>query len=293
MTTPRSQPDLFLAVIGDAPFRDQLDLMSVPVVSLAKGRRAEPIRFQRGNTSVEVSAPPHIGIATIWDFDFVLWAVSQLNDAVNLAADRGEPMPPPTIRAPAYDILRAVGRGAGGKDYLALREALDRLKATTIRTTIRANGKRGSTFSLVEQVEWAEDPLGKPLGVSVTLPQWLYGAVLDRRVLSLDSRYFELTSGLGRWLYRVARKQAGDRADGWRWAFTDLHERSGVTRDLKRFAHDLRRLAEANNLPEYWLTAYADAHGVEHLHACRRSKLSLDHPGREIPIRKRRGDPAL
>ncbi len=41
--------------------------------------------------------------------------------------------------------------------------------ATTIRTTIRANGKRGSTFSLVEQVEWAEDPLGKPLGVSVSV----------------------------------------------------------------------------------------------------------------------------
>ena len=53
-------PDLFLAVIGDVPSRDALDLMSVPVVSLAKARRVTPIRFQRGDMSVEVSAPSNI-----------------------------------------------------------------------------------------------------------------------------------------------------------------------------------------------------------------------------------------
>lgn len=283
-----AQPDLFLAVVGDAPFRDGLDLMAIPVVSLAKGRRAEPIRFKRGDMSVEVSAPPHIGIATIWDFDFVLWAVSHLNEAVN----RGE-TPPPTIRAPAYDILRAVRRGTSGREYQGLRDALDRLKATTIRTTIRANGKRGETFSLIEHVQWAEDAFGKPLGVSITLPQWLYRAVLDHRVLSLDSRYFDLSGGLARWLYRVSRKQAGDRPDGWRWTLADLHQRSGVTRPLKGFAYDLRKLIEANPLPEYWLTAYADDTGTECVHVTRRSKLALDHPGRETPLKSRRLDPAL
>jgi plasmid replication initiation protein len=283
-----AQPDLFLAVVGDAPFRDGLDLMAIPVVSLAKGRRVEPIRFKRGDMSVEVSAPPHIGIATIWDFDFVLFAVSQLNEAVN----RGE-TPPPTIRAPAYDILRAVRRGTSGREYQGLRDALDRLKATTIRTTIRANGKRGETFSLIEHVQWAEDPSGKPLGVSITLPQWLYRAVLDHRVLSLDGRYFSLTGGLARWLYRVSRKQAGDRPDGWRWTLADLHQRSGVTSPLKAFAYDLRKLIEANPLPEYWLTAYADEAGTDCVHVTRRSKLAADHPGREIPLKSRRLDPAL
>lgn len=289
----RSHPDLFLTVIGDAPFRDQLDLMSVPIVSLAKAKRVEPIRFKRGATEVEVSAPSHLGIATIWDWDFLLWAVSQLNEAVDAAAKAGADMPPATLRAPAYDILRAVKRGTGGKDYLAMREALDRLKATTIRTTVRSAGKRGTTFSMIEQVSWSEDPAGKPLGVSVTLPDWLYRAVLDHRVLSLDSRYFDLTSGIARWLYRVVRRQAGNRPDGWRWSLADLHEQSGVTRDLKKFAHDVRRLADANPLPEYWMTIYADVNGVEHMHATRRSTLSLDHPGREIAVRRYRGDPSL
>jgi len=283
-----AQPDLFISVIGDAPFRDALDLMSVPIVSLAKARRTTPIRFKRGDMSVEVSAPSNIGIATIWDWDFLLWAVSQLNEAVN----RGE-TPSATINAPAYDILRSVRRGTSGREYQGLRDALDRLKATTIRTTIQAAGKRGDTFSMIEQVSWAEDPFGKPLGVSVTLPQWLYRAVIDRRVLSMDGRYFDLTGGLERWLYRVVRKQAGDRPDGWRWTFADLHERSGVTRERKKFAHDLRRLIEANGLPEYWLTVYTDVSGDECLHAVRRSKLTVGHAGYEFPTRQSRLDPPL
>jgi hypothetical protein len=33
-----------------------------------------------------------------------------------------------------------------------------------------------------------------------------------------------------------------------------LHERSGVTRDLKRFAFDIRKIAETQPLPEYGIT---------------------------------------
>lgn len=283
-----AQPDLFLAAISDAPFRDGLDLMSVPIVSLAKSRRVEPIVYRRGDVSVEVSAPPHIGIATIWDLDVILWAISQLNEAV----DRGE-TPPPVIHAHAYDILRATKRGTGGREYLGLREALDRLVATTIRTTIRASSRRGETFGLLERVAWAEDEAGRLKHVAITVPHWLHSAVMDRRVLALDPRYFEMTSGMGRWLYRVARKQAGDRDDGWRWTFADLHARSGVTRPLRSFASDLRKLVKANPIPEYWLETYTDTTGVECLHIARRSKLAHDHAGREAKPRRHRRDPAL
>ncbi len=286
LATRLEQPDLFLSALVDAPLRDGLDLMSVPVVSLAKGRRAAPIRFTRGEVEVEVSAPAHIGIATIWDFDLILWAVSQLNQAV----DQGE-TPPATIRAVPYDILRAIKRGTSGAEYRSLKAALDRLKATTIRTTVRSKGKRGETFSLLDHVLWEEDERGRPLGISITVPRWLLKAVLDRRVLAIDPRYFEVTSGLGRWLYRVARKQAGDRADGWRWTMAELHERSGVTRPLRSFASDLRRLVKANALPEYQAELYADTTGAECLHIARRSKLAFDHPGYEPRLRRNRRDP--
>lgn len=282
------QPDLFLASITDAPWRDGLDLMSVPIVSLSKSRRVEPIRFERGGVAVEVSAPAHIGLATVWDLDVVLWAISQVNEAMN----RGE-TPPPTINAPAYDILRATRRGTGGDHYERLKAALDRLTATTIRTNMRTRGGRWwETFHLVEAVAWEEDDAGRSRGVSVTLPDWLMRAVVDRRVLALDPRYFDLTSGLGRWLYRVCRKQAGDGSAGWRWSVADLHGRSGVTRPLRSFAADLRKVVAANDLPEYALTLYTDATGAEAVHAVRRSKLALDAPGHEPRTRRNRRDPA-
>jgi len=263
--------------VADAGHRDQLDLMAVPIVSLAKSKRSTPIEFTKGDVKVEVSAPAHIGIATIWDLD---------------AMNRGE-TPPPTIAAPAYDILKGVKRHTSGTEYRRLKEALDRLKATTIRTTIRAKGKRGETFSLIERVRWAEDEQGRPLGIEVTVPQWLHSAVTDRRVLALDPRYFDITSGLGRWLYRLARKQAGDRSDGWRWSIADLHERSGVANSRKQFAYDLRKVIESNALPEYWLSLYENEAGDKVVHAVRRSKLALDHTGHELPLRRNKLDPRV
>lgn len=287
MTRELPHPDLFLAVSGDVPFREALDLMAVPIVSLAKRKRTKPIVYQRGDTQIEVSAPSQIGIATVWDLDFVLWAVSHLNDAIN----RGQE-PSPVLHAHAYDILKGVRRGTSGTEYAQMRQALDRLKATTIRTNIRSRGRHGETFSLLEHVQWTEDPSGKPRGVTITLPRWLYLSVLDRRVLALDNRYFDITSGLGRWLYRVSRKQAGDQQFGWRWTLSELHERSGVTRPLKSFAFDIRRLVEANDLPEYSFSLYRDVNGDECLHVTRRSKLAKGEEGYEIPHSRRRLDPA-
>lgn len=290
-TPPRTtaQPDLFLAHVTDAAFRDQLDLMSVPVVSLAKGKRKEPIRFKRGDIEVEVSAPAHLGIATIWDMDVVLWAISQLNDAVN----KGK-TPPQTITAPVYDVLRAIKRGTSGRDYQELRAALERLTGTLVRTNLAIRkGSRHQSFHLLEGITWAEDELGRARGVAITVPGWLHKAVLDRRVLALDARYFEITSGHGRWLYRLARKQAGDNVAGWRWTMAELHERAGSTRAIRSFASDLRKLITANTIPEYWFSAYTNNDGAECVHAVRRSKLTMDHPGRETPLPRGGRNPTL
>ncbi len=284
---PGEQPDLFLSALSDVPWRDQLDLMAVPIVSLAKGKRAGPIVYKRGEVSVEVSAPAHIGMATIWDLDLVLWSVSQLNAAIN----RGEPASA-TIRAVPYDVLKSIHRGTSGREYQGLKDALDRLVATTIRTTVRATTKRGETFSLLERVAWEADEKGRLSALAVTVPGWLLKAVVDRRVLAVDPRYFQMTSGLARWLYRVARKQAGDSPTGWRWTMADLHERSGVARPLKAFAYDIRRLALENELPEYLATLYTDARGGEALHVVRRSRIALEAAGHEPRLRRNALDPS-
>ena len=72
-------------------------------------------------------------------------------------------------------------------------------------------------------------------------------------ILAVHPDYFQLTGGLERWLYRLARKAVPDKAEppAIRFKMETLHERSGVTRDLKLFAFDIRKLAETQPLPEY------------------------------------------
>lgn len=281
MTRPINQPDLFLA-----PIRDTVDLMDVPFLSLSNRRRVTPIRYRRGDVSVEVSAPAQFGIASVWDWDVALWAVSRIVEAANL----GKPLNA-TVSAPVHDILRSIGRDVGGRDYHLLKEAADRLVATTVRTTVRSTTSRGSTFSLLERVDWQGDDKGRVIALSITLPSWLLTAIEQRRVLAVDDRYFALTGGLERWLYRLVRKGAGDNKTGWRWTMADLHERSGTTRPLRSFAADVRRLVLADPLPEYRLTRYRTTAG-EGVQAVRRSFLARDDPGYEARLARSDTAPA-
>jgi plasmid replication initiation protein len=65
---------------GDIPTHDEQEMMERPLFSLSKQRRSEPIEYsvQNGTTTVNVTAKAEIGIATIWDCDILIRAVSQL-----------------------------------------------------------------------------------------------------------------------------------------------------------------------------------------------------------------------
>ena len=254
------QRDLFIAMPGDLPWRDDRDAMSLPMVSLGKRKRTRPIVWSSadGKAWVRVSAGEH-GLATIWDFDVILWAASQLNDAVEAGRETS-----PVISFAPYDLLRTIGRGTGGEDYRKLKAALDRLASTYIRTSItRGKRKQEKGFHWLESWDGDEDErTGRPRGMRITVPRWLYvGVVEERAVLAIPPEYFDIRSGLGRWLYRLARRHAGKQDLGWRFSIRHLWERSGSTQAYKDFARDLRRVIERNDLPEYSLEAYSGQKG--------------------------------
>ncbi len=73
------------------------------------------------------------------------------------------------------------------------------------------------------------------------LPAWLFEAVTkDRDVLAISPKYFDMTSGLDRLLYRLARRHVGKQA-GWIFTFRDLHGRSGSSQSYGDFTLDLRK----------------------------------------------------
>ncbi|MDX2199483.1 MAG: replication initiator protein A [Phycisphaerae bacterium] len=282
-TPPRDdhQPDLFAASFADIPIRDQRDTMERPFFSLAKKPRLTPIEYRVGNVWVEVSANPQFGMATIWDADILIWASTQITEAL----DRGH-KPAKTIRFHPYNLLRSIRRTTGGADYTRLRAALERLTHTAVRTNIRGDGKtKFASFHWVESwTETVDEQSGEPTGMTVTLPDWLYDGIVARGgVLTIHEDYFLLTGGIERWLYRVARKHAGKQQLGWSFTMRQLYEKSGSAARFSDFAIDIRRAVQTNHLPEYELSVDRNADGDEIVRFVARIHLSHDHPNYEWP----------
>jgi plasmid replication initiation protein len=248
--TERASLDVFEALGGPIAARDQRDLMERPFFSLAKAKRVTPIAYQTGDTEVQVYAVPEHGMATIWDADVLIWAGSQIVEAL----DRGLPTSR-FFRFTPYQLLTAIGRATGNREYQLLRGALTRLQSTVIRTTIRQGEHwRRQQFSWINEWEELVTHAGRVEGMEFVLPDWFYQGVLDRRlVLTIDPGYFALTGGIERWLYRVARKHAGRQAEGWRFDLRHLHTKSASTARFTDFALDIRRIASRQPLPGYRL----------------------------------------
>src|SRR5580704_12570990 len=83
----QQQRDLFAASFADIPIRDQRDTMERPFFSLAKKPRITPIEYKVGNVWVEVSAHQSFGMATIWDADILIWASTQIREALDRGLD--------------------------------------------------------------------------------------------------------------------------------------------------------------------------------------------------------------
>ena len=279
-TETQTQPDFFIAYLTDLPLKDQRETMERPFFSLSKNKRTTPIEYTSpdGNVWVKVEGHQAYGMATIWDADILIWAASQLVSLI----ERGHTDIPRTIRFAPYDLLKALGRGTSGRGYERLRAMLDRLTHTAVKTNIRSDGlKKTASFHWLDSwQEIIDERTKQSKGMVLTLPDWLYQGILMRGgVLSLHSDYFQLTGGVERWLYRVARKHGGMQDSGFFISLPTLHEKSGVESPYRRFKHELRKIVERDELPEYHLAWINETAGGEPtVHMVRRSKLHPTDP---------------
>lgn len=278
------QADLFAPSFADIPVRDQRDTMERPFFSLAKKPRLTPIEYKVGNVWVEVSANPQFGMATIWDADILIWASTQITEAL----DR-DFKPSRTIQFQPYNLLKAIRRTTGGADYGRLRAALERLTHTAVRTNIRSDGKKKfASFHWLESWTETTNEAGEPTGMTITLADWLFDGIVERGgVLTIHEDYFLLTGGIERWLYRVARKHAGNQDTGWSFTMRQLYDKSGSSARYSDFAVDIRRIVLANKLPEYELTLARNGEGDEIVRFIHRARLGLEFS--RTPMRRHSG----
>ena len=240
--------DFFIADLVEWAIKDDRHSMEHPMFSLSKNPDRKIRRYEHNGNSV-VIAPGAYGLATIWDKDILIYAVSQLVAAMN--ADRKDISP--TVRLTAYDLLVSTNRHTGGGDYDQLQKAFERLSGTRITTDIRTNGVRQREgFGIIDSWKIIEKHPsdGRMVAIELRLSDWLYNAILGREVLTLSRDYFRLSRGLERRLYELARKHCGHQTK-WVVGLELLHKKSGANSVLKRFRLEVKNIAKADSLPDY------------------------------------------
>lgn len=259
---PNPEFDLFIPLMGDLPLKDQRETMERPFFSLQKRKRVKPIEYSSpdGETWVKIEAIPAYGMATIWDADILIWAASTLNRM----REQGVNDLPRTLKTTSYDLLRAIKRDTSGRAYQELQAALQRLQTTSISTSIRAPKRRTKAgFNWLDKWTLEVDPdTDQPRGMTITLSDWVYEGIMgERSLLTMHQDYFLLTGGLERALYRIARKHAGNQKGGWTCRVEVLRDKTGSDSKPKEFNRMLRKVVEADQLPDYTMQMAATADG--------------------------------
>lgn len=240
------QGDLFVCDIADCVFKNDLASMEHPIFALAKKPDLNIRQYQNGDNQLTVT-PSVKGLATIWDKDILIFAISQLMAAKNA----GRPISR-NLSLSARACLIFTNRHTGGKDYEQLEAALDRLTGTRLRTTIATGSiRQESWFGLIESAYVKRDfSSGRITELKITLSEWLFSAVTANEVLSMHRDYFRLKKAIERRIYEIARKHCG-KGPCWTIGMEKLYKKSGSRGPIKQFRHAVNKIQQSNTLPGY------------------------------------------
>lgn len=242
----------------DIPIRDVIDLMEIPFVSLSKDR-TNPIIFESKDKTQKVIISGHRGhfLASIYDWDIILVVAGKIQEILNSGSD----IPAHKITIPRHELLKALGKNGGRKQQKDLEKSLDRLKLTGISTTVNNKDFRHRAgFGFIDSWSYSERKNDRETRkIQITLSPWLYEICCSQGALLKSNRlYFNIKSGLQKFLYRTARKHAGE--GYWEFSLEKLYAKSGSEREFKKFKNDLKSAISTSDIPDYSLE-WIDRHG--------------------------------
>lgn len=257
-----SQLDFFVPSLYDVGTKDSRSIMDVAVFRLSKkNRRAgEVIHYALPDGHITVSSGA-AGMASVWDYDLVLMAISHLTEAMNRYREGKGVKPGRVFRPHVTDVLKFCRRSDGGKQKDDLVETCIRLNTTHVAVQRTGKAKNGRTImvsegeALISRYKIIKSDSGKPEYIEIELADWMFREIVEGKnpdVLTVHPDYFLIDPGIGRFVYRLARRVAGKGQA--KWSFKTIFERSGSTGTFKKFTFTLRKIIEANDMPEYFLS---------------------------------------
>ena len=92
------------------------------------------------------------------------------------------------------------------------------------------------------------------LDVEITLSDWVFDAIENNHVLTLNRQYFKLRKPLERRLYEIARKHCGAQK-GWKIGLEKLRDKCGSNSTIKEFRRLIGKIIEDDeqhgHMPDY------------------------------------------
>ena len=262
------QPDFFSPVLYDVGTRDSRSLMDVAPFRLSKAvkRENDVIRYDLPDGHVIVSSGTY-GMASVFDYDLVLMAVSHLTAAMNRYRDGKGDKPTQMFRPHVAEVIKFMRKDEGGNQRKAIVGALERLSTThvSVQRSGTVNGKPvtiNEGENLIGPYRTIANAKNKVEFIEFKVAEWMYDEITKGArpdVLTVHPDYFLSESGTGRFIYRLARKAAGKEMATW--SFELIHQRSGSTASISEFSRGLRKVIAANDVPEYSLSEEAGKNG--------------------------------
>ncbi len=278
----------FVPSVHDAPIKDDFNLMDIAPFSLSKSGGSGVIRYELKDSIITIEGGAEVGLATAYDYDIVINMISHLAEATRryrIDESKGlKPnLPPHVYRPAAAEILKFCRRELGGKQYEDLERALARLQATRIRITnlkgdSDAKDRRATeSFPLIGRYKVVsrtnQDRIDQ---VEIEIPGWVYEGVVrpdgKPTILTLNPDYFLLSRPITRFIYRLARKAAGETTAFY--SLRELRKRCAAKVPMRKFKKTIEEivdLTQTKPLPDYDLRLEDRGHDLI-LHMTKRNR---------------------
>lgn len=241
--------DFFIAdEVELSGFRDEMASMEHPFFALKGGDR-DTRRYKSGSKTVVIAPNAEYGMATVFDKDVWIYAISKLQEAIN----NHQPISR-TIAFTPYDFFVTTNRTISGRTYKELEKSLERLAGTRITTNIvYSSDKQESVgFGLIDSWRILDEKKGNlDIGmVEVMIPDWLYQALSKNKMLKISPDYFRIRKAIDRRLYEIARKHCGGQHE-FIISLEKLHLKTGSSSNKREFKRLVKNLCTTNDLPDY------------------------------------------
>lgn len=235
-------------------YRNERNLMLFPFCSTSKRKRLKTIEYRSsdGKRWLQVSASHQFGMAKIWDFDILRFALSKAGEIKHQLGYF-----PSFVEFTIYECLKAIDRDPkSGKNIMWFREAIKRLVSTTyIGNIFREDVKTELAFTLIKY-QLTESVVGCGFDkIKMSFDERLIESVrYQNGLLAINKQILHEESGIKKRLLELIAVSKGNREE-WSVSLSRLQEMCAHEGELKKF----KKMLYSYNLP--WEVSFSKAVG--------------------------------